>query len=865
MKKFTLIILCICISNLYAQIPDGGIAIINPDINTYGFYGEDFGSLNTITVSDQSFSEAIAIDINDMPEFPWSIALTFDPLNSIATSDVMLMSFYARTTSSADASGNGIIRAVVQENTIYTPVLNTEVSISDEWQEYYLPFESNQTLNTSQISVTLQLGYPNQTLEIANVQLINYEDTLTLDDLPTNNDDDDDSDWPDDENEWPAESDPNIPTGGEDLISSNIADYGFYGDAFGTTNVVTISDQEFTEASEIDMTSQPDQPWSIAHFFAPNDGIDQNDVLLMTFYARTTSSSDETGSGFLRATLQNNTTYQSALLSDQNISTEWKKYYLPFRSNQTLNTSQIFVGIQTGFTQQTLEIAGVRLLNFENRRNLEDLPFTEITYVGQEGDAAWRAEAQQRIEEIRKGTLDISVVNEMNRPVYGAKVTVQMKSHLFGFGTAVAVNTYLNNSTYRDQINALFNTVVLENGLKWETWFDDANKERTTEVVNAFNELGIPVRGHVLVWPSFRYNPDFVSDYADDPEGLRALINTHVSDITSTYSGQLLDWDVINEPYENHEFMDILGYSEMASWFQLAREGDPDAKLYINDYDIIAGGGLNINHQNAYYDTILQIDEESEQPAEGIGMQGHFSSLLTAPTKLYSILDRYAELDKEIKITEFDIDVTQREVQAAYTKDFMTLVFSHPSVSSFLMWGFWEGQHWKPDAAMFDIDWTPRPNYEAYTSLVFDEWWTPNQTFATRTRPTRIDGFLGTYEIVIEYRGKTSTHTVLMDKATEDNIVELQIDTSLPITRNCEHQTKAYPTLVNEELKVQLCNYDGYYTTLQILDFSGNLVKSKPISKGEHFSLNTNDLKKGFYFLEIKQGENTIDKIRFIK
>ena len=61
-----------------------------------------------------------------------------------------------------------------------------------------------------------------------------------------------------------------------------------------------------------------------------------------------------------------------------------------------------------------------------------------------------------------------------------------------------------------------------------------------------------------------------------------------------------------------------------------------------------------------------------------------------------------------------------------YVRDFMTAVFSHPKVKAFIIWGFWEGYHWRAQqgAAMFRRDWSVKPNGEAYRDLVFNKWWT---------------------------------------------------------------------------------------------------------------------------------------------
>jgi hypothetical protein len=115
-------------------------------------------------------------------------------------------------------------------------------------------------------------------------------------------------------------------------------------------------------------------------------------------------------------------------------------------------------------------------------------------------------------------------------------------------------------------------------------------------------------------------------------------------------------------------------------------------------------------------------------------------------------------------VTEFDINTIDEQLQADYTRDFLTMVFSRPEFESFTMWGFWEGAHWKPDAAMFARDWTAKPNALAYRNLVLDEWRTraEGQTDAGGKITQR--GFLGEYRVTVTAGAKSTTATVKLPR-----------------------------------------------------------------------------------------------------
>jgi hypothetical protein len=88
----------------------------------------------------------------------------------------------------------------------------------------------------------------------------------------------------------------------------------------------------------------------------------------------------------------------------------------------------------------------------------------------------------------------------------------------------------------------------------------------------------------------------------------------------------------------------------------------------------------------------------------------------------------------------------------------MTISFSHPSFNGIVMWGFWEGAHWRPKAALWKRDWTPTPAARAYRELVFEEWWTDWEGQADANGMCEVAVFYGRHEveaggkrIVVEY------------------------------------------------------------------------------------------------------------------
>jgi GH35 family endo-1,4-beta-xylanase len=536
---------------------------------------------------------------------------------------------------------------------------------------------------------------------------------------------------------------------------------------FAKMSTAAVTGQPFKSALHIEVSSKPQRSQDV-QIAAPVDAaMASGDVLMVSFWLRSGTSGEATldvafrpgGGGRGPAPPNFPATAGSA----------WKKVQFPFALTRAYNKGEAEVFFTLGLRQQTLDIGGIELLNYGTSKRVADLPFTKLGYSGSEPGAAWRQAAEERIEKIRKGDLTVVVKNKAGKPVRGAEVAVRMKKHAFLFGTAVSGIAFSsgrmsaeNLAKYKQQITELFNFAVMENETKWPQWANEASRPATLAVIDWLHASGLQVRGHNLVWPSWRNtNVKAAVDAKGDPATLAKVITGHITETTTALRGRLVDWDVINETFTNHDFMDILGRHAMVDWFQAARAGDPGAKLFINDFNIIEGDDQT--HQDDYAATIRYLIDEGA-PIDGIGLQSHFPARVTPMDELMKRFDRFAAFGKELEITEFDINTPDEATQADYTRDFMTAAFSQPSVKAFLMWGFWEGAHWIPRGAMMRRDWSLKPNGEVYKDLVFKRWWTntDGKTGAQGTFATR--GFLGDYEIEVKAGGKVKTVRVSLPK-----------------------------------------------------------------------------------------------------
>ncbi|HET9932733.1 MAG TPA: endo-1,4-beta-xylanase [Polyangiaceae bacterium] len=516
-----------------------------------------------------------------------------------------------------------------------------------------------------------------------------------------------------------------------------------------------VQGQPFHEALRVEVAEAATRPWDLQLQTKTERAVEKGDVLLATFFVRAEWSPEESGEVLTEFVFERGADpWTKSASFEVRAGREWKKVFVPFVAAESYAAGEAHVNFRVGFGAQQLEIGGVVVENFGKRLSLADLPVIKISYPGMEPDAAWRAPAAERIEKIRKAPLRVVIKDKSGNPIPNADVLVRTTKPAFALGTCVpaALITQPGNETFKRVTTELFTIATLENDLKWQplagNWGGGYTLERARAGVAWLRERGLDVRGHVLVWPGWRNLPSSLRAFEKDPPRLRAEVKRHVAELVTAMKGTLAHWDVVNEPFDNHDILDILGPEVMVDWFKEARAHDPSAKLFINDYAILSGGAGTTPHRDAYEKTI-QMLVEHDAPFDGIGMQGHFGTSLTGPEDLLKILDRYAKFGKTIYVTEYDVVIDDESVAADYTRDFYTTLFSHPAVGGIVMWGFWDGSHWKHNAPLYRNDFSLKPAGEVVRDFALKSWRTNATGKTDAAGAFALRAFLGELEVVV--------------------------------------------------------------------------------------------------------------------
>ena len=372
--------------------------------------------------------------------------------------------------------------------------------------------------------------------------------------------------------------------------------------------------------------------------------------------------------------------------------------------------------------------------------------------------AVFSAEAQPELDQSiathRKGIITIKA-----KP--GMKVEVMQRNHEFWFGCAIPDGVFngrtpeSDREMFKQKFLENFNSAVTENAVKWPN-MEPRRGEVNYAVVDAMLEWcdanQIPLRAHNLFWGIHQFVQPWVKELPDD-ELAKTLENRAIT-VTSRYKGRFAEYDLNNEMIHGNLYEERLGKDitkRMAEW---AQTGDPEIKLYLNDYDILTGNKLNA------YMAHIRLLLGQGVPIAGIGVQGHLHAESFDRAEVKRALDSLALFNIPVKITEFNMPgqrskyykdrqlqmtAEEEDQKARDLVDYYRICFAHPIVDGILMWGFWEGANWIPQSSLYKRDWTATPAAEAYQNLIFNEWWTREEGVTDNSGTFSAPGFFGRY------------------------------------------------------------------------------------------------------------------------
>lgn len=234
-----------------------------------------------------------------------------------------------------------------------------------------------------------------------------------------------------------------------------------------------------------------------------------------------------------------------------------------------------------------------------------------------------------------------------------------------------------------------FSSVTAENEMKWQALqpspgvfsFRDADAYADYAAKHEMKLIG-----HALVWHSQTPNWVFEGD-AGKPatrDQLLARMREHIQAVAGRYKGKVKGWDVVNEalsdggpdPLRDSPWKEIIGPDFIDHAFRFAKEADPDAELYYNDY------GLEDPRKRTNCVKLLRGLLDRGVPIDGVGTQSHFRIDDPSNEQVEQTIKDFAALGLKVMITELDVDVLPSYGPAGIA-DINRQEKSHPSLNPY--------------------------------------------------------------------------------------------------------------------------------------------------------------------------------------
>jgi endo-1,4-beta-xylanase len=300
-------------------------------------------------------------------------------------------------------------------------------------------------------------------------------------------------------------------------------------------------------------------------------------------------------------------------------------------------------------------------------------------------------------------------------------------------------------------ITKQFNQISPENVLKFQPTQPAADRY-TFDAADKYVQFGVDrhmqVVGHTLVWHSQTGAWVFegTNGKPADRDTLLLRMRDHIRTVVGRYKGKIHGWDVVNEAIDEDGSMRKspwqvgIGDDYIAKAFEFARDADPNAELYYNDFN------LEKPAKRAGVIKLVQDLKARKLRIDGIGNQAHWR--LDTPT-LDEIDRTLVELHAtglKVMYTELDInllpntprgadpsvanpyanglpDEIQQQLARRYADVFALFLKHRDAVTRVTFWGLSDADSWLNRGRMnypllWDRQRQPKPAFNAVVDVL---------------------------------------------------------------------------------------------------------------------------------------------------
>ena len=249
----------------------------------------------------------------------------------------------------------------------------------------------------------------------------------------------------------------------------------------------------------------------------------------------------------------------------------------------------------------------------------------------------------------------------------------------------------------------------------------------------------LPVHCHHLIGPN-TYLPAWLVNGTFTSAQLTQIMTTHIQTVMGHFKGQCASWDVVNEALKTdgtistaaNIWAQTIGPSYIDLAFQIARQTDPSAKLYYNDYYV-----EDQTPKTTGMYALISGMQSRGVPIDGVGLQCHWIPGNTDPNwlpnhdQMVANMAQLAKMGLTVRLSEVDArlqlpaSASDLANQAVIFSTTTQACLDSPNCTGVWFWGADDYTSWIPSfypgdgaATLFDANFNPKPGYTSVMSTL---------------------------------------------------------------------------------------------------------------------------------------------------
>ncbi len=248
--------------------------------------------------------------------------------------------------------------------------------------------------------------------------------------------------------------------------------------------------------------------------------------------------------------------------------------------------------------------------------------------------------------------------------------------------------------------------------------------DKTKQALDSLTVWGVAIKGHYLVHGDMEGLPEVAAYLTNGSDASFEIAKQVLLSKVQRVYPNVTSWDFLNHPFK-YKWNRITA-ERLKNLFTAIKTTYPNLVLGVNEGKVISDSDIS---SFRLYNETLNLFASVGLNFDYIGVMSHFKLQDPIPNDtLNRRLTALSQFGKPIMVTEFDVRYGKRnelsrndvhdKVQSEQSKRYLKVLSESVHVGGIISWGFWEVEHWYPNAAYFNAEFKSTKNGKVYLEFL---------------------------------------------------------------------------------------------------------------------------------------------------